>query len=480
MLNPFVTIKELKAKIDKKEVSSNEVLRFYLDRIKKHNPKLNAVLESFDDTSAQNNSTDGLLGGIPYILKDNILQQGKTATAGSNILSNYKAPYDSTVNHRLKNAGGISIGRANCDEFAMSASGETSAFGPTSNPWDESRVPGGSSSGSAAAVAAGFAPFALGTETGGSVRQPSSYCNLVGLYPTYGLHSRYGVMAFASSFDQVGAMTHTVYDNALVATALSGQDLKDSTSIKMQPKDYTKNLDGKLPENFTVGVIKDALESDGINPEVSLAFNQAIEQLKKLGAKVKVVDLPHLKYGNAVYFIISRAEAASNMARYDGSLYGKRIESSENLFDMYLKTRERGFGREVKLRIMTGNYVLSVGHKDAYYNKAQVVRSIIRNEFESAFKDVDLLISPTSSMLPFKIGELASDPIAMYLGDLFTVPNCVIGTPGLSLPCGFSKNDLPIGFQFLGPRLSEELLFKIGYAFEQSTDYHLRHPRNYE
>jgi aspartyl-tRNA(Asn)/glutamyl-tRNA(Gln) amidotransferase subunit A len=482
MMNPFITIKELKEKIDKKEISSGEVIKFYLERIKKYNPKLNSVLESFDlsDIPAQSINSNEILGGVPYLLKDNILQKGRTATGGSKILSNYVAAYDSTVNYRLKRAGAVSIGRTNCDEFAMSASGETSAFGPTRNPWDEARVPGGSSSGSAAAVAAGLIPFALGTETGGSVRQPASFCNLVGLYPTYGLHSRYGVMAFASSFDQVGPLTHTVYDNALVTTALSGVDVKDSTTIQNQPKDYTKNLDGRLPENLTIGVIKDALEAEGINPEISLAFNQAIVQLKKLGAKVKIVELPHLKYGNAIYFIISRAEAASNLSRYDGSLYGNRVENSENLFDMYLKTRENGFGREVKLRIMTGNYVLSAGHKDAYYNKAQAVRAMLRQEFDTAFKDVDLLISPTSSMLPFKIGELASDPIAMYLGDLFTVPNCVIGTPGLSIPCGFSKSNLPIGFQFLGPRLSEELIYKVAYAFEQGTDYHTKHPGNYE
>lgn len=480
MLNPFITIKELKEKLAKKEISAAQVVGFYLDRIQKHNPKLNSVLESFCDADCQNLNLDGILGGVPYLLKDNILQKGKTASGGSKILSNYVAAYDSTVNQRLKLAGAVSLGRTNCDEFAMSASGETSAFGPTSNPWDESRVSGGSSSGSAAAVAAGLIPFALGTETGGSVRQPASFCNLVGLYPTYGLHSRYGVMAFGSSLDQVGPLTRTVYDNALVTTALSGADAKDSTTIQIPAKDYTKNLDGKLPAGLKIGIIKDVFESDGIDSEVLNAFNQAVQQLKNLGADVQVIDLPHLKYGNAVYFIISRAEGASNLSRYDGSLYGNRVENSENLFDMYLKTRENGFGREVKLRIMTGNYVLSAGHKDAYYNKAQAVRSIIRDEFNEAFKSVDLLISPTFSMLPFKIGELASDPVAMYLGDLFTVPSCVVGYPGLSIPCGFSKSNLPIGFQFLGSRLSEELLFKVAYAFEQSTDYHLKHPKNYE
>lgn len=482
MLSPFITIKELREKINKKEISREEVIKFYLERIKKHNGSLNAVLESFQD-SEKNPETDSgsneILSGIPYILKDNICQKGKIASAGSRILSNYKAPYDATVNQRLKQAGAISIGRANCDEFAMGASGEYSAYGPTRNPWDTTKVSGGSSSGPGAAVAAGLVPFALGSETGGSVRNPASFCNLVGLYPTYGLHSRFGVMAFCSSFDQVGALTRTVYDNALVLTALSGKDPKDSTTVQIQPKDYTKNLDGKLPANLKIGIIKDAL-GEGVDPQVRLAFDQAIEHLKKLGATIKIIDLPHLKYGNAVYFIISRAEAASNLSRYDGSLYGMRTKEAQNLFDMYLKTRQEGFGYEVKNRILTGNYVLSAGHKDAYYNKAQAVREMIRADFDAAFKDVDLLTSPTISMLPFKVGELSFDPVAMYLADIFTVPNCAIGTPGISIPCGFSKENLPIGFQFLGPRLSEDLLLKVAYAFEQSTDYHLKHPKNYE
>lgn len=478
MLNPFITVKELKEKIDKKEISTKEVVNFYLERIKKHDIKINSIVETFQDASYKEDAK-GILAGIPYVLKDIICQKGRVASAGSKILKNYKAPYDSTVHLRLKKAGAVSIGRSNCDEFAMGASGEYSAYGPTRNPWDTSRVSGGSSSGSGASVAAGLVPFALGTETGGSVRNPASFCNLVGLYPTYGLHSRFGVMAFASSFDQVGPITRTVYDNALVTTALSGQDPNDSTTIQMAPKDYTKNLDGKLPANIKIGIIKDAL-GEGIDSQVQSAFQQSVEQLKKLGATIKVIDLPYLKYGNAVYFIISRAEGASNLSRFDGSLYGMRSKENQNLFEMYLKTRQEGFGQEVKTRILTGNYVLSAGHKDAYYKKAQAVREMIRADFDNAFKEVDVLTSPTISMLPFKIGELAFDPVAMYLADILNVPNCAIGTPGLSVPCGFSKENLPIGIQFLGPRLSEDLLYKVAYAFEQSTDYHLRHPSNYE
>jgi len=482
-MKTFATIQELKSGLQKKELSSKEVLDFYSARIAQHAPALNCMIENFSNPSgnnSENNSgNNGLLDNIPCVIKDNICQHNRITSAGSKILSNYTAPYDATVIQRIKRAGAVIMGRTNQDEFGMGGSGEFSPYGPTKNPWDTSRVPGGSSSGSAAAVAAGLVPFALGTETGGSVRGPASFCNLVGMYPTYGLHSRFGVIAFASSNDQVGALTKTVYDNALIATALSGHDPKDSTSLNVPAQDYTKNLDGKLPENMTIGVIKDALTSEGIDPQVRAAFDRSIKQLESLGAKIKIIELPTLKYSIAVYFIISRAEAASNLSRYDGSLYGQRAQDTHNLLDMYIKTRDEGFGIEVKRRILVGNYVLSAGHRDAYYNKASQVRAMIRAEFENAFKEVDLLISPTTPTLPFKIGELSNDPVAMYMADYF-MANCVIGTPAISIPSGFSSEGLPIGFQFFGPRLSEALLYKTAYAFEQSTDYHLKHPKNYE
>jgi len=479
-MKPFSTIKELKSQLQKKEISAQEIVDFYNTRIKKYAGPLNCIIEHFDKPSVDEKQIEkGLLGGIPCILKDNICQHGRITSAGSKILANYKAPYDATATQRIKDAGAVIVGRGNQDEFAMGGSGEFSAYGPTKNPWDTSRVPGGSSSGPGASVAAGLVPFALGTETGGSVRAPASFCNLVGLYPTYGTHSRFGVLAFTSSNDQVGPLTKTVYDNALVATALSGHDPKDSTSLAVPAQDYTKNLDGKLPENLTLGVIKDALTSEGVDPQVRSAFEKTIQHLEKMGAKIKQIDLPNLKYGIAVYFIISRAEAASNLSRYDGTLYGNRAKDAENLIDMYIKTRQEGFGTEVKRRILVGNYVLSAGHRDAYYNKASQVRSMIRAEFENAFKEVDLLISPTTPTLPYKIGELSQDPVAMYLADYF-MANCTIGTPAISLPCGFSTEGLPIGFQFFGPRLSESLLYKVAYAFEQSTDYHLKNPGGYE
>lgn len=477
-MTPFTSIKELKLKLEQKQVSPQEVLHFYTERIKKYNPQLNAILELFDNPEASTNS--GPLANIPCVLKDNICQKGRVTSAGSKILANYHAPYDATATARLKSAGAVALGRGNMDEFAMGGSGEFSAYGATKNPWDLSRVPGGSSSGSTAAVAAGLVPFALGTETGGSVRAPASFCNLVGLYPTYGHNSRYGVLAFASSTDQVGPITKTVYDNALVLSALSGADKHDATSQQIPAQDYTQGLDSKLPAGLKIGIIKDAIEAEGIDPEVRASFDTAIEQLKKLGATISIIDLPNLKYGIALYFIISRAEAASNLYRYDGSLYGMRDKTADNLLDMYLNTREAGFGTEVKRRILVGNYVLSAGHKDAYYNKANHIRAMLRAEFEDAFKNVDLLVSPTVSTLPYKIGELTDDPIAMYLADYFVVPNCIIGTPAISLPCGFSKSNLPIGFQFLGPRLSEQLLYKVAHAFQESTDYHTKNPQNFE
>ncbi len=476
-MNAFSTVHDLKRALEQKKISAAELHTFYQARIEKYNPQLNAVLETFSEEHVPH---DGLLGGIPCLLKDNICQAGRTTSAGSHILKNYKAPYQATVAHRLHNAGAHLMGRTNMDEFGMGGSGEFSAYGATKNPWDLTRSPGGSSAGSAAAVAAGLTPFALGTETGGSVRHPASYCNLVGMYPTYGLHSRYGMIAFASSTDQVGVITRTVADNALVATTLSGHDAHDATSIPMAPKNYMASLTGKLPAGFTVGIIKDVLDSDGIVPAVRERFDASIKQLEQLGATIKVVDIASLRYGIALYFIISRAEAASNLYRYDGSLYGNRAKEAYNLAEMYLKTREQGFGAEVKRRILVGNYVLSAGHKDAYYNKAQLIRAQLRAEFEKAFHEVDVLVSPTAPTLPFKLNSLTEDPIAMYLADYFTTPNCIIGTPAISVPAGFSAEGLPVGIQFFGPRLSEELLFNVAHAFEQATGYYTKTPAGFE
>lgn len=477
MLNQFSTIKELRQLLAKKEVTPQEVTNFYYQRLQDLNSDLNAAIELFEKPTLSSELGDGILAGIPCLLKDNISQKGQITSAASKILKNYRAPYDATVTKRLKNAGSTILGRANCDEFAMGGTGEFSAYGPTRNPWNLERTPGGSSSGSAAAVAAGLVPWAMGTETGGSVRQPAAFCGLVGLYPTYGLHSRYGVIAFGSSLDQPGPITRTVYDSALVTSAIAGHDPADSTSLPEPKRDYTRSLDGKLPRDLVVGVIRDSIESEGVSEEIKIAFKSSVKELENLGAKIKYIDIPDLKYGISVYFIISRAEAASNLSRIDGVINGNRI-ADEELEQMYIKTREQGFGSEVKRRILMGNYVLSAMHRDVY-EKAMHVRSMIRAEFERAFADVDLLISPTTSTLPFEIGKDIKDPLKVYMADYFTTPNCVAGLPAISIPCGKSKDGLPIGMQFIGPRLSEELLFRVAYAYEQEHPFFKEHPAGY-
>jgi len=477
-MKPFITLKELKDLLQKKECSAEEVLNFYLARIEKYNSKLNSFLEVFDKDELKKKLNDkGILLSIPGAMKNNISIKDKITSCGSTILKNYKSTYDATITKRLREEGATFIGTTNMDEFAMGASGEFSAFGPTKNPWDLERVPGGSSSGSASAVAAGLVPWAIGTETGGSVRQPAAFCGLVGLYPTYGRFSRYGLVAYASSTDQPGPLTKTVYDNALISTILSGHDSKDSTSAPKPRVNFLKNLTGNFP-GVTVGVIKDSFK-EGVDEEVKSSFEKAIKHIESLGGKIKEIDIPDMRYGISVYFVLTYAEAASNLSRFDGSLYGNRVDA-KSLSDMYIKTRSEGFGSEVKRRILLGNYVLSSAHKQAYYERANHIRGAIRAEFDEAFKGVDLLLSPTTSKPAFKIGETVSDPISMYLNDYFTSPMCIAGIPAISLTCGYTKNNLPIGFQFVGPAFSEELLYQSAYAFEQSTDFHLKNPVGYE
>jgi aspartyl-tRNA(Asn)/glutamyl-tRNA(Gln) amidotransferase subunit A len=480
-MNSFITIKELKDRLESRELSLEEVIEFYRARIEKYNPDLNAVLHKFEwDTRKSADYQDTFLRGIPGLVKSNISELDRITNCGSKFLSKYKSPYDATVINKLKNGGAVLLGKTNMDEFAMGGSGEFSAFGSTKNPWDVDRTPGGSSSGSAAAVAAGLIPWALGTETGGSVRQPASFCGLVGLYPTYGLVSRYGVVAFASSTDQVGVLSRTVYDNAMITSVIAGHDPKDSTSLPEPVRDYTKMLKGKLPKDLTIGVIKDSIESEGVSEEVKISFKSSVSDLEKLGAKIKYISLPDLKYGIAVYFVLNYAEAASNLSRFDGSIYGLRDKDATNLIDMYVNSRHDGFGAEVKRRILVGNYVLSAKHKSELYAKANHIRCAIRAEFEQAFRDVDLLMSPTTPNHAPKLGENVGDPIAMYLADYFNVPNCIAGMPALSVPCGLSKNNMPIGVQFIGPRLSEDLLYQVGHAYEQNTPHHLNVPKGYK
>ena len=476
----YATIDELKSKLEKKEISEKELLVYFIDRFKKYDPELNTAIEVFGiESILKASETKGNLAGIPGLLKDNIAQKDRKLTCASKILEGFVSTYDSTASERLKKSGALLLGRANLDEFAMGSSTETSVFGVTKNPWDVSRVPGGSSGGSIAAVTSGLVPWALGSETGGSVRQPASFCGIVGLKPTYGLISRYGLVAYASSLDQIGIATRTVKDNALVLSEIAGHDLKDSSSLSVEKKDYTKIIDGDLPKNLKIGVIDNALNAEGLDSEVQTAVESTISVFENLGAKVKRVNISSLDYSAAAYFIISRAEAASNLARFDGVRYGFRDKKTKSLNDMYEDTRHDGFGDEVRLRIMVGNYVLSAGHSGQFYQNAKKVQRIMRKDFADIFKEVDVLISPVQSCTAFKIGEFSQDKLKMDLQDYFTCFANLTGVPALALPCGFSKNNLPIGFQLIGPHLSEAILYKVAHAYENATKWHMMHPQRF-
>jgi aspartyl-tRNA(Asn)/glutamyl-tRNA(Gln) amidotransferase subunit A len=484
----FTSIKELKEKLVRKEVSSHELLRYFLKRFAQHDAQVQTALELFDAESIIEQTTalhdtsmhDALLAGIPGLIKDNICQKNRLTTCASKILKNYTAVYDATVCERLKQEGAFLIGRANCDEFAMGSSCEYSAHQKTKNPWDASRVPGGSSGGSVAAVAAGFVPWALGSETGGSVRLPSAFCGTTCIKPTYGHVSRYGLVAYASSLDQVSPLARDVYDTALVFSAIAGNDPKDSSSLSADKKDYTKQLTGKLPAGLRIGVVDNALGAQGMDPVVVMAIEQAIAVFETTGAQIKHLELPALDYGAATYFIVSRAEAASNLARFDGVRYATRDKKATTLRDMYCNTRHDGFGQEVATRIMVGNYVLSAGHAKDFYGNAKKVQTMIRHDFITAFRDVDVLLMPVHPAPAFPLGAFDLDKLQMDLQDYFTCPINLAGLPALSLPCGFSKNpELPLGFQLVGPDVSEELLFQVGHAYQQNTDWHMRHPRHF-
>ncbi len=476
----FASIRELQSHINSKKISIEELVDFSIKRFAQYDPLIGSALEVFDKKSIMSQVKPlGLLAGIPGIIKDNIAQEGRKLTCSSKILENYSAVYDATASVRLKNQGAALIGRANCDEFAMGSSTETSAFQKTKNPWNLDRVPGGSSGGSIAAVAAGFVPWALGSETGGSVRQPAAFCGIVGLKPTYGLISRFGLVAYGSSIDQIGIATRTVYDNALVLSAIAGHDQKDSTSLRVEPKNYTQQLDGTITPGLRIGIVENALNAQGNDPEIVAAIEQAIKVLESLGAHVKRITLPTMDYSAAVYFILSRAEAASNLARFDGVRYGMRDKQAHTLADMYFNTRHDGFGAEVRKRILIGNYVLSAGYADQFYANAKRVQRLMRQEFEEAFKDVHLLAMPVHPIPAFKFGAFDVDKLQMDLQDYFTCAANLTGIPGLAIPCGFTKDKLPIGFQLLGAHLSEEIIFKTAYAYEQKTPWHTMHPAQF-
>lgn len=474
----FASIKELTALLAEKKVTAEAILDHTLERFKKYDPQVKSALEVFEKPSIVQRQTTqtGRLAGIPGLIKDNICMEGRVASCASKILANYQAPYNAHVIEKLSAEGATFVGRANMDEFAMGSSTETSAFQKTHNPWNLDRVPGGSSGGSIAAVAAGLVPWALGSETGGSVRQPAALCGIVGSKPTYGLVSRYGLVAYASSLDQIGVATRTVYDNALVLSVIAGHDKRDATTTTTSSFDFTKDLDGSIKPGLKIGVIENALHAEGIDPEVKEALEAVIRQYEKLGATIKRISLPTMDYSAATYFIVSRAELASNLARFDGIRYGVRNKQATHLQDVYALSRTEGFGKEVKVRILMGNYTLSVGHADAYYNSAKKIQQLMRAEFAQAFKDVDLLLAPVSPSGAFKFDAFKDNALQMDLQDYFTCVANLTGIPAVSVPCGLTKENLPIGFQLMGPHFSEGLIFKTLHAYEQSTEWHTMHP----
>jgi aspartyl-tRNA(Asn)/glutamyl-tRNA(Gln) amidotransferase subunit A len=471
---------ELGAKLRAREVSSVEILESCLARIDAVDSRVEAFLERTDDIARkQARAADERIAagdatpaaGIPLALKDVLSTRGVTTTCGSKILETYVPPFDCTPWERLKADGGVLLGKTNCDEFAMGSSNENSAFGPVHNPWDLSMVPGGSSGGSAAAVAAGEAVWALGTDTGGSVRQPASLSGVVGFKPTYGLISRYGLIAFASSLDTVGTFTRSVRDAAALLSVIAGKDPMDATSLDQPRRDYTEGLDDRV-DGLRVGVVKEAF-GEGVEPGVRASVQAAIDRLSELGATVSEASLRHADYALSAYYLIAPSEASSNLARYDGVRYGLRVDGADSV-EMMTRTRGAGFGAEVKRRIMLGTYALSAGYYEAYYGQAQKVRTLIIRDYEAAFADVDLLISPTSPTTAFPIGAKVDDPLAMYLNDVFTIPANLSGMPAISIPSGLDEAGLPVGVQLTGPVLSEPTVLRVANALEGALGFEAR------
>ncbi len=479
------TIHELHGMLKKGETTSLAVTESVLGRIKAVDGKVKAYLTVTGDIARQlaeaadkrikAGDTASPLLGIPIAIKDNMCTDGIKTTCASKILANFVPPYDATVVRKLKEAGMVLCGKPNMDEFAMGSSTENSGFFITKNPWDLERIPGGSSGGSAAAVAADECIGALGSDTGGSIRQPASCCGVVGLKPTYGRVSRYGLVAFASSLDQIGPITKDVEDTALLMNVIAGHDPRDSTSADIPSPDLTKALK-KDVKGLKIGMPKEYF-IEGMDPEVEKAIRDAVKVLEGLGAKVVEVSLPHSDYAVATYYILATSEASSNLARYDGVKYGFRVDKAKDLLDMYMKTRDQGFGPEVKRRIMLGTYALSAGYYDAYYKKGQQARTLIKRDFDEAFKSVDVIATPTAPTAAFKIGEKSADPLQMYLSDIFTISVNLAGIPGMSLPCGFTKGNLPVGLQLLGRHFNEEAIIHAAYAYEQATEWHKRKPK---
>ncbi len=474
----LVTLHE---KLTTKEISATELTKATFDRIKETEANIDAFLTLNEEKAMQKAAeldqagitSDQPLAGIPIGIKDNIVTKDLRTTAASKILANFEPIYDATVMNKVYQAGLIPVGKLNMDEFAMGGSTENSYFKTTKNAWDQTKVPGGSSGGSAAAVAAGQIPVSLGSDTGGSIRQPAGFNGIVGMKPTYGRVSRFGLIAFASSLDQIGTLTRNVKDNALALNAISGYDKKDGTSANLAVPDFTAGLTGAI-KGMRIGVPKEFM-GEGIQKEVREAVEKAVITFKELGAIVEEISLPHSKYGVAVYYIIASSEASSNLQRFDGIRYGYRSENVKNLEDVYVNSRTEGFGMEVKRRIMLGTFSLSAGYYDAYFKKAGQVRSLIKQDFDRAFEKYDLIIGPTSPTVAYGLGENINDPITMYMSDILTIPVNLAGVPGMSIPCGFAAG-LPVGLQIIGKHFDEATMYKAAYAFEQATDFHQQKP----
>ena len=474
-----LTVHELQEKLKNKELTSYDITKAYADRISEKEKDVQAFVTTLTDEALEkakkideereSGEGEGEVAGIPIGIKDNICTKGVKTTCSSKMLENFVSPYDATVVEKLNDEKMINLGKLNMDEFAMGGSTEYSYFKKTRNPWDLNKVPGGSSGGSAAAVASRMVPWALGSDTGGSIRQPSSFCGVVGLKPTYGLVSRYGLVAFASSLDQIGPITKDVYDSAMLLNIITGHDERDTTSSNQEKIDYTKCLKNDV-KGLKIGVPKEFF-GEGINEEVKKSLEKAIETYKELGAEVEEFSLDIAKYSLATYYIIACAEASSNLGRFDGIRYGYRAKEFNNLKDLYKKSRSEGFGPEVKRRIILGTYVLSSGYYDAYYKKAQQVRTLVMNEFNKAFEKYDVLLTPTSPTVAFDIGSKSNNPLEMYLADICTVSVNIGGLPGISIPCGVDKSNMPIGMQLIGNKFQEGIILNAAYTFEQKTKF---------
>ena len=478
--------KSYRKEIESKNSSVKELVIDFLNNINNLNPQINAfttitkekaVLQAESiDRQISDNSKLPLLSGIPISIKDNICTEGIVTSCSSNMLRNFVAPYESTVTNNLWKEGAICLGKTNLDEFAMGSSTETSAFGVTSNPWDTSRVPGGSSGGSAASVAAGLSLASIGSDTGGSIRQPASFCGVVGLKPTYGRVSRWGLIAFASSLDQIGPITNTVSDAAEILSIISGNDPFDSTSLDLPVPDYISNLNKSI-KGLKIGIIKECLDHPGLDSEVKKSVEKSIKRFQSLGAEIIDISCPRFNDGIATYYVIAPSEASANLARYDGVKYGYRSSGTDNLSDMTSQSRSEGFGDEVQRRILIGTYALSAGYSDAYYKKAQKVRTLIKNDFDKAFEIVDILLSPTCPTTAFLKGDYSNDPLSMYLSDLLTVPVNLAGLPAITIPCGFDNKGLPIGLQLIGNVLQEEKILNAAHIYEKDANVIISKPK---